>query len=241
MENGKRIRVLTVKYTADIAQHEVPLFRGAVNAAMGGEANILFHNHKDDNSLRYSYPLVQYKRIGGKAAMVCISSGTDVIGQFLATDSDIMILGDRQVRLEIESIVPRQLMVQTWNSKFAYNLRRWIPLNAGNYKNYQKCDSLTEKIGLLEKILIGNLLSLAKGLEINVTEQIEVKIKKIEEPYAVKNKNIKLLAFDIEFVSNMSIPDFVGLGKNASIGFGIVTQKTERRKKDNKEQTDKEQ
>lgn len=241
MENGKKIRILTIRFNNEISAGEISLFRGAVNAAMGGEANILFHNHRDD-SFRYSYPLIQYKRIGKQAAIICISSGTDVIGQFLAADSEVMMLGDREIRLEIDSIVPRQIMVQTWNSKFTYNLKRWLPLNSENYRTYQCLDSLTEKIELLEKILTGNLLSLAKGLEIKVTEQIFVKIKKIEEPYLLRNKNVKLMAFDLEFVTNMSIPNFVGLGKNASIGFGTVTQKTEKHRKeiDNIEQIDKE-
>lgn len=222
MENGKRIRVLTIRYSNEIARHEISLFRGAVNATMGGEANILFHNHADNN-YRYSYPLIQYKRIRGKAAIVCVSEGTDVIGQFLATDSRMLSLGDRNIVLEIDSITPRQLMVQTWQSTFTYSLRRWLPLNAENYQKYIQSDSIVERVNLLENILIGNLLSLAKGLQINVDEQIKVNIKNISEPYIVKNKGVKLMAFDLEFVSNMSIPNFLGVGKNASVGYGMIT------------------
>lgn len=230
MENGKRIRVLTIRYTNDIKQFEVPAFRGAVNAAMGGEANILFHNHTENN-YRYSYPLIQYKRLGGKAAIICVSEGTNVIGQFLATDSHELSLGDRNITLEIDSISPRQLMVQTWQSSFTYSLRRWIPLNAENYQKYIQSDSIIERANLLENILIGNLLSLAKGLQINVDEQIKVNIKKISEPYTVKNKGVKLMAFDLEFVCNMSIPNYLGIGKNTSIGFGIVTMINDKNKK----------
>lgn len=230
MENGKRVRVLVIRYANDIKQYEVPAFRGAVNAAMGGEANILFHNH-DDDKFRYSYPLIQYKRINGKAAIVCVSEGTNVIGQFLATDSSELTLGDRSIVLEIDSISPRQLMVQTWQSTFTYSLRRWLPLNAENYQKYIQSESIIERADLLENILIGNLLSLAKGLQINVTEQIKAKIKTISEPYAVKNKGIKLMAFDLEFVCNMSIPNFLGIGKNASIGYGTVTMINNKDKK----------
>ena len=31
------------------------------------------------------------------------------------------------------------------------------------------------------------------------------------------------MAFDIEFVTNMSLPDYIGIGKNASIGYGVIT------------------
>jgi CRISPR/Cas system endoribonuclease Cas6 (RAMP superfamily) len=33
------------------------------------------------------------------------------------------------------------------------------------------------------------------------------------------------MAFDIEFASNLSLPNFIGVGKNASIGYGIITKK----------------
>lgn len=232
MEEGKRIRVLTIRYTTDILYNEIPLFRGAVIAAMGDEANILFHNHIDDEKLRYSYPLIQYKRIGGKAAIVCVGTGTDIIGQFLATDSKEMMLGDRQVTIEIDAIMPRQMFVQTWQSNFTYYLNRWLPLNSENYQIYQQCDSMVERVQLLEKILIGNILSFAKGLGINISEQLYVKIKSLQDPYIIKNvrnKHVKLMAFNVEFVSNMSIPDNIGLGKNASLGYGIVNMRKEKR------------
>lgn len=39
---------------------EVPLFRGAVIAAVGQESSVLLHNH-EGNNYRYAYPLIQYK------------------------------------------------------------------------------------------------------------------------------------------------------------------------------------
>jgi hypothetical protein len=38
-------------------------------------------------------------------------------------------------------------------------------------------------------------------------------------------------AFDVEFKTNVSLPDYIGLGKGASTGFGVVVKKRE--KKDN--------
>ncbi|MBO4531848.1 MAG: hypothetical protein J5767_14555 [Paludibacteraceae bacterium] len=52
----KYVRTLTVLTDAEIQQKEVPLFRGAVLNSLGGKANILAHNHLEDNKLRYSYP-----------------------------------------------------------------------------------------------------------------------------------------------------------------------------------------
>ena len=54
---AKYIRTLTVYYDANISSKEIPYFRGAVLKSMGGKANILYHNHIDTGSFRYSYPL----------------------------------------------------------------------------------------------------------------------------------------------------------------------------------------
>ena len=34
------------------------------------------------------------------------------------------------------------------------------------------------------------------------------------------------MAFDVEFKANITLPQYVGVGKNASIGFGILTKNT---------------
>ena len=74
---GKFVRTLTITYDLDIDNWEVPLFRGAVVDAIGSSANLLFHNHTPDDGLRYSYPLIQYKRQGGKACIIAVEQGVN--------------------------------------------------------------------------------------------------------------------------------------------------------------------
>ena len=84
-------------------------------------------------------------------------------------------------------------------------------------------EGISEKISFLESILIANLLSFSKGIGVYVEKEIQCKLTSLHDPFLVKNKGIKLMAFDIEFVTNMSLPDYTGIGKNASIGYGVVT------------------
>lgn len=224
MEN-KHIKILTVHYDTEIKQHEVALFRGAVIASMKDHANTLFHNHLDNEKYRYSYPLIQYKRIDGKAAIVCLGEGTDVIAQFIAEGANKFRLGEREVEMSVDKIQPRQILVQGQDESIHYHLQRWLPLNSENYNTYHHLDSLTEKLALLERILCGNILSFAKGLGITIENEIEIKITNITEPYLVKHKANSLMAFDLDFKANTTLPDFIGLGKNVSIGFGVVSKK----------------
>lgn len=227
---AKYIRTLTIQTDADIHQKEVPLFRGAVLNSLGEKVNLLFHNHLDAGKFRYSYPLIQYKRLGGKAAIVCVEEGADLIGQFLTETSDTLKIGDREMEWSTRRMQPARLLIQTWEDTFKYHISRWLPLNSKNYHLYQNTEGLVEKIALLENILKGNLLSMLKGLDIHLEQELIVKITQVSEPYILYNKGIGMTAFNADFNCNLTIPNNVGVGKNASIGYGIVHLE----KKDNK-------
>lgn len=222
---NKFIRTLTVTYDFDLEPKEIPKFRGAVISSFGGNANLLYHNHVDDSKLRYSYPLIQYKRLGNKAAIICIEEGADTIGQFVGNTPETINIGERSVMLKTMRITPARILVQIWNSMFEYKISRWLPLNPSNYRTYQATESIAERIQMLEKILRSNILSMLKGLGIWLEEELKVSITDISKPYKIYNKGVALMAFDASFMSNISIPDNLGIGKNASIGYGTVYQK----------------
>ncbi len=228
MENGKHVKVLTLCFDGDIKPYETKLFRGAVLASMDEKANLLFHNHTGETTYRYSYPLIQYKRLKGKAAIVCVDAGADVIGQFL-TESDMTLrIGEREMKLNMEHVLPSNILMQVWEGEFKYHLSRWLPLNSENYKRYLETESLTGRLMILENILKGNLLSMCKGLGIYLDKELKVSILTLSEPRLIKNKGVKIMSFDAEFKCNLSIPNNIGIGKNASIGQGIIRQIKER-------------
>ena len=218
----KYVRTLTITTDAEIRQNEIPLFRGAVIQSLGEHPNVYFHNHLDDNKFRYSYPLIQYKRIEGKAAIVCIEDGVDIIGQFLTEVNGALAIGERQITCNTEQIKPARILVQTWQEMFSYHISRWLPLNSKNYLLYQQTEGVVEKVSFLENILKANLLSMLKGLNIHLEKELHLKITEIGEPYLLNNKGVKMMAFNADFKCNLSIPNNLGVGKNASIGYGIV-------------------
>ncbi len=218
----KYVRTLTVITDAEIHQNEIPLFRGAVIQSLGEHPNVYFHNHLDGEKFRYSYPLIQYKRIEGKAAIVCIEDGVNIIGQFLTECNGTLTIGDRQITCNTERIQPARILVQTWQDMFSYLIRRWLPLNSKNYQDYKDVEGVVEKVTFLENILKANLLSMLKGLDIHLEKELILKITEIGDPYLLNNKGVKMMAFNADFKCNLSIPNNIGIGKNASIGYGIV-------------------
>lgn len=220
-----KIRTLTLQFDTEIAQHEVPLLRGAVLSAMKGSAHLLFHNHLEGEGVRYAYPLIQYKRIRQCAAIVCLNEGADALGQFLTAGGRDLKLGEREVCLSTHTMRASHAILQVWQGEFNYHLRRWLPLNRENYRRYITATDLVERMELLQNILRGNILSMAKGVGIHVEKEIEVRLTSISAPYLIQNKGTRLMAFNADFKSNVSLPNHIGLGKNASIGYGIVQQK----------------
>lgn len=221
----KTIRSLTVLYKTNIKDNEVHLFRGAVIKAMSDRANVLYHNHTGEKTLRFSYPLIQYKCLNGKAAITCVEEGTDIIGQFFTETTEPLMIGHRQTKLEVEKVIPEKTTIQVSSLQESYELHQWLPLNSKNYERYLHTESLVEKIQILEHVLAGNILSFLKGVNIHLEEHFDVHITDITKQNIIIYKNVKLMAFDIKFKANITLPSYIGIGKNASIGNGILIKR----------------
>ena len=122
--------------------------------------------------------------------------------------------------LELENIKSSSSLIQVWDAKFSYSLRKWLPLNQVNRDKYEFMNDLRERVLFLERILTGNILSFAKGLGIHFEKQIDCGITQMQEKGVMRYKNINFETFDIKFWSNVSLPNYIGLGKGVSHGFG---------------------
>ena len=81
---------------------------------------------------------------------------------------------------------------------------------------------MVEKIAILEKILTANILSFAKGIGWHIEQPVKVVIKDVKMERNSKMKDILVRTFEIDFRSNVYLPDYLGLGKGVSKGFGTL-------------------
>ncbi len=219
-----KIRVLRIEFDETLRPFEISEFRGAVIEKVG-RSNIIFNNHLDDTKYKYGYPLIQYKSIHNRPTMMCINDGVDEIHHFFNQKNWDLKINDRILNLTLYNLHLKQYNIQVWENMFDYSIIRWLPLNQRNHDEYRKLDGLIEKTAFLEKILIGNILSFAKGIKWTVDKQIKVKITDITKINTVKVKETRREAFDAVFKTNVFLPDYMGLGKNVTRGFGIVKSK----------------
>lgn len=217
------VSTLIIQFGNEIEFQDITHFRGALIASLE-RTDVLFHNHEGDK-LRYSYPLIQYKRIHKKAAVMGIGKGAEVASQILLARDFIYKIGHNIVEMQIESFESIDNEINLANSPdYRYRLHNWLPLNSGNYVNYQMADNMIERIMMLEHVLIGNILSCLKGLDIYLKESLKLNITDIKAPDTVIYKNLKLMAFDVEFKANITLPQYIGIGKSASVGCGMLTR-----------------
>lgn len=217
----KKLRILTVNFDQEIKGQQVSAFRGAVIEKVGRE-NLLFHHHKSDTKLLYQYPLIQYKSIQRKASLVCLGDGVDEIHKFFNQANWELVLNGKKMDMQIDRLDLNTVTLNVEEKMLSYEITNWIGLNERNYHQYNQETSLVKKIALIERILIGNIIAFAKGVDWQIEKRIELNIKDIISTKVIRHKGTPLMAFNIAFETNVSLPNYIGLGKSASHGFGII-------------------
>lgn len=214
------ITTLTISFANQISQEELPFLRGAVIRALGNDT-VLSHNHIG-NALRYAYPLIQYKRIDGCAAIMGIGDGVEHVEHLLSVFPKNMRIGRRNEQFLITNAIKEQCLLQLSSEMQSYSIRKYLPLNQTNYEQYRKLEGVIERYALIERCLVGNILSLAKGLGVFFDGQVRVVLMSVSSERLYQFKDIKMMGFDIVFKTNVMLPQFIGLGKKVSFGYGTV-------------------
>jgi hypothetical protein len=176
------------------------------------------HNHRKDGFV-YQYPKVQYKIVGNVPYIIGLEECADLVASIgltecdIAIDNECMNLGNPVIVTNSEDF---GLCDEMRNYEFATT---WIALNQENARKYEVANR-AEKEEMLKKILIGNLISMSKGFHYDIERRIKVELD-VQEVRAVL-KAQDMVAFIGQFSTNFTIPDYVGIGKSVSRGFGTV-------------------
>lgn len=219
----KRLRLLHVVFDTRIEAHEIPAFRGAIVEKVGA-GHIMFHNHLGNDKFIYSYPLIQYMRVGRKPAILCIEQGIDEIYHFFIRKEWNMTMAGRELTMKISSLNIKEYTLRITRDRLKYRISNWLALNQENYETFESLSALSEKVNMLESILTANILSFAKGVDWTIEQPIDVELSSLSQSKILGYKGVKLTGFDAEFTCNVFLPNYMGLGKGVSHGFGTIKQ-----------------
>ncbi len=181
---------------------------------------VLLHQHQGGRFI-YSYPLIQYKIIDKIPILIGINEGIDVLKE-VYDGYDTLKLGGSEYRIFERgiSIKEQEFGVSVFFHRYRF-LTPWFALNQENFDGYMKLDP-PERREKLRKIMIGNIISMSKGLKYTVDKEIKLDTNLREFSSSFKRRDI--VGFKGTFTVNFSIPDLLGVGKSVSRGFGTIKQ-----------------
>lgn len=183
------------------------------------ERSELLHNHMGNGDFRYAYPQVQYKVIEQTPILVGIKEGAELLGELFLKIKQLDI-GGQKYPVRQKNIEGKSKEIGISETSHSYRFQTlWMALNQKNHEQYEQSDELGRQ-HQLERILIGNMLAFFKGMDHFVEEQIQVKGTFKEK--STRFKNNRMLAFEGVFTTNLQLPDYIGLGKAVSRGFGTI-------------------
>jgi hypothetical protein len=185
-----------------------------------------FHHHTG-KKFDYNHPLIQYRIIDGSPLIVGLRQGS-ILLQLMDSFSELKLGNNTYRILETKSeTIPTEIGSTCKLISYSF-LTPWLALNEKNYEKYQMLGSWGKKKELLEKILIGNIISMSKSLGYTVPAPIEANIHHLKE-VKTSLKGTPMLGFLGNFSVNFEIPDYWGIGKSVSRGFGtLIRMKSEK-------------
>ncbi|MEX2592175.1 MAG: CRISPR-associated endonuclease Cas6 [Anditalea sp.] len=183
------------------------------------EQSPLLHNHYEDGTARYKYPLVQYKVIDHVPMLLGLNDGAELLTSLFLKIHELELAGTTYP-IYSKNISQQNVETGIIDELMAYKfVNHWMALNSDNYKEYLGLTA-EEQQAKLNRVLRNNILSFFKGVGVWLEDKIMVKGN--FTPRSSNFKDNKMMVFEGEFVSNVSIPDYAGIGKSVSRGFGVV-------------------
>lgn len=223
MSNKINHCILRLKIDYPLGQNvQAKDLRGAV-ASLYPEERLL-HQHCEDGKVDYNYPLIQYKIINGKCLLVGFKEGAELLTK-IDLVAKILSLGEQNYTIFAKELELHYILIEITDTLQQYQfLTPWLATNEDNHKKYIEFRTWKEKKELLGKILVGNIISMSKGLGYTVPAPIQANIINLKE-VKTSLKGTPMLGFLGTFSVNFEIPDYWGIGKSVSRGFGTVVKK----------------
>lgn len=189
------------------------------------EHSPLLHNHYASGELRYRYPLVQYKVIDKVPMLVGLEEGAELLTQLFLKIEEIDVDG-KMMAVNTKNIEVKKEKVGYSEELQEYRFETlWMGLNQKNFSEYRALEDQEDKNKLLNRLIIGNILGFYSNIKLQLKPEERLFAKVDIQEKTTKFKGNDMLAFSGSFVVNAHLPNYIGLGKSVSRGFGVVKKR----------------
>lgn len=186
------------------------------------EHSPLLHNHLESGESQYRYPLVQYKVTENTPMLLGINEGAKLLTSLFLKVQELQLDGHTY------PVYSKNIRNQCWNIGLDNELHTyryetlWMGLNQDNHRRYVQTGSEQERQEQLKRIAISNILAFYKSFDLLLPKEQRILLSLQVKEKSTKFKEQIMLAFSGGFTTNALLPDFAGLGKSVSRGFGTV-------------------
>ncbi len=202
---------------------QIHKFRGFVGNIF--KEHDLIHNHDDQGKPIYRYPLIQFKLVGGTPAVIAVTEKAVAVFSKIFMKLDKIVIEDNVIPIFEKDLQIEEAEFGYSDEIFMYEfVSPWIGLNQNNFRSYCDADrsDQAEKNQILKKVIIGNILSMSKYLDYRLSKDQKIKTDHKLKEKKVNLKGKTMTGFSGIFKTNFLIPDYLGIGKSVSRGFGAV-------------------
>ena len=192
-------------------------WRGAVASVFRTET--AFHGHDGDRTVA-RYPEVHYRWGAAGPTLFAIGPAAQLAMAHPWQGASVRIGADERRVLDVDwSVTPIE---RAYSRRLVrYDLGApWIALNQDNHAAYRALRAAARRAEL-DRILVGNLLSMSKGLGWFHApgETVYAAFEPVRE-VRCEVKDNALVGFEGSFVTNLDLPDHLAVGRSVSLGFG---------------------
>lgn len=216
---------LQVIFNLPLPAQRIRSWRGAVAMSAGWEHSE-FHNHATNSQAKdpyqRRYPNIHYRSERGKAAIWAIGTGVLAVQQWMQRDLSEFAIGGKIRSLQPIRLVFQPAQLALTNHWHTYHLRHYIPLRPEHLRQWEQQPQLSQRAGLLERLLVGHLLGFCTAVDWQLPARLEVELFHYEKPHVLTVHRQKRLGFNLDFRCNLQLPAGMALGRSVAFGFGVV-------------------
>ncbi|MDP3395345.1 MAG: CRISPR-associated endonuclease Cas6 [Methanoregula sp.] len=177
-------------------------------------------NKSNDTTFIYRYPAVQCKQIKNTIIIIGISQGAALLEELSYARSEMVSGKNTCTILERDAVIQNEEFGISDTTHMYEFLTPWLALNQQNAKKFYDLKGKPERDAFIQKILIGNLETLAKSLDFKTPLPIICKAKIRFRIDWMGRENV--MVFLGKFKTNLRIPDYFGIGQSVLQGFGTI-------------------
>jgi hypothetical protein len=189
-------------------------------------ADYLLHHQENAAGFIHRYPVVQCRQIKNTLMVTGINEGAEFL-KSRSDDHDEIGTAENTciIREKSPAIQKAEFGIFSTNQSYEF-ITPWLPFSQENNRKFYLLKGKEERDAFIRTMLVGNILTLSKSLGYTVSEPVTADINMHFQKERIDGASVIILSgkFSLPFF----IPDYFGLGRSVSAGYGVIRKRVQK-------------